>query len=105
MRLSSNGLSNLKDSINIFDRDEKLLLSSSRVDDSQKGGDIELLIVSKVIRKNYLRNTIVHKYIEENLLDIFNDVIEYSKNLMSIIKSTVKYIKAYNLDRMNLLFS
>ena len=42
-----------------------------------------------------LRNTIVHEYIEEELQDVFDEVLEYSKKLLKIIDISVEYAKRY----------
>jgi uncharacterized protein YutE (UPF0331/DUF86 family) len=39
-----------------------------------------------------VRNTIVHEYIEDELVDIFDEVLEYSKRLIEIINNTLDYI-------------
>ena len=39
-----------------------------------------------------VRNTIVHEYIEDELVDIFDEVLEYSKRLIEIINNTLNYI-------------
>jgi len=53
-------------------------------------GDIDELRMMKD-----LRNTIVHEYIEEELQDIFDEVLEYSKKLLKIIDTSVEYAKRY----------
>lgn len=40
-----------------------------------------------------VRNTIAHEYIEDNLTDVFEEVLEYSEKLISIIITTRKYIE------------
>lgn len=40
-----------------------------------------------------IRNTIVHEYIEDALVETFDEVLEYSKKLIQIIKNTLGYIK------------
>mgnify|MGYP000311778645 CR=1 FL=1 len=40
-----------------------------------------------------MRNTIVHEYIEDELVDVFCDVLEYTKELMSIMDNTKKYMQ------------
>ncbi len=40
-----------------------------------------------------LRNTIVHEYIEEELQDIFDEVLLYGKKLLIIMENTLKYIE------------
>ncbi len=49
--------------------------------------DIDELRVMKDIR-----NTIVHEYIEEELQEVFDDVLKYSKKLLEIMEKTEKYI-------------
>lgn len=39
-----------------------------------------------------MRNTIVHEYIEDHLVDVFEAVLEYSGSLMGIMKNTKKYM-------------
>jgi len=41
-----------------------------------------------------VRNTIVHEYIEDELVGVFEEVLEYSEKLIVIINNTLKYIKA-----------
>jgi uncharacterized protein with HEPN domain len=40
-----------------------------------------------------LRNTIAHEYIEDELSEVFEEVLEYSANLLEIIDSTTLYIE------------
>ena len=40
-----------------------------------------------------MRNTIVHEYIEDHLVDVFADVLEYTKSLMDIMENTQKYMR------------
>ena len=49
--------------------------------------DIEELRIMKDVR-----NTIVHEYIEDELVDVFDEVLEYSEKLIIIIKNTLIYI-------------
>ena len=50
--------------------------------------DIEELRVMKDIR-----NSIVHEYIEENLKGIFEEVLEYTKRLITIGQTTIEYVE------------
>ncbi len=50
--------------------------------------DIERLRIMKD-----LRNTIVHEYIEEELVELFEEVLEYTKELMQIMQTTLRYIE------------
>ncbi|TLP37115.1 capsule biosynthesis protein [Arcobacter arenosus] len=39
-----------------------------------------------------IRNTIAHEYIEDELVDVFDEVLEYTKKLIEIINTTLKYM-------------
>ena len=49
--------------------------------------DVEELRIMKDVR-----NTIVHEYIEDALVDVFDEVLEYSGKLILIIENTLEYI-------------
>jgi len=50
--------------------------------------DIEELRIMKDVR-----NTVVHEYIEDDLVEVFDEVLQYSETLILIIKNTLKYIE------------
>jgi uncharacterized protein with HEPN domain len=39
-----------------------------------------------------IRNTIAHEYIEDELVDVFDEVLEYTEKLIEIINTTLKYM-------------
>ncbi|QOY52701.1 hypothetical protein [Candidatus Sulfurimonas baltica] len=49
--------------------------------------DIEELRIMKDIR-----NTIVHEYIEDNLVEVFEEVLDYTAKLIEIINTTLNYM-------------
>lgn len=51
--------------------------------------DVEQLRIMKD-----LRNTIVHEYIEEELKDLFDEVLQYTAALMRMMQMTLHYIQA-----------
>ena len=55
MRLSDAEVMNLKSSVQGLDSKAKIYLFGSRVDDTKRGGDIDLLLVSKVLDKTSKR--------------------------------------------------
>ena len=56
--------------------------------------DIEKIRIMKDVR-----NTIAHEYIEDYLTEVFDEVLEYTEVLISIIKTTLSYIqKRYGAD-------
>lgn len=50
--------------------------------------DIEALRIMKDVR-----NTIAHEYIEDELTEVFEEVLLYTKALIHIINNTLKYIE------------
>ena len=53
--------------------------------------DIDELRIMKDIR-----NTIVHEYIEDDLVDTFEEVLEYCAKLIVIINNTIRYMEKMN---------
>lgn len=75
MRLSKEQIDTLKEAIFKVDEDASLYLFGSRADDSKRGGDIDLLIISgKVKRKDiwYIKDKFFDKFGEQKL-DIITD--------------------------------
>lgn len=50
--------------------------------------DIDELRIMKDIR-----NTVVHEYIEDALVEVFEEVLQYTSILITIIKNTLNYIE------------
>lgn len=75
MRLLLQEVNLLKTKLNSLCSDAKLYLFGSRVDDSKKGGDIDLLIVSSELSKKDLRLLRIEFFKEfgEQKLDIVLD--------------------------------
>ncbi len=75
MRLTVNEITLLKEKLALLSREAKLYLFGSRVDDSKRGGDIDLLVVSKKVTKKDLRKLRVafFKVFGEQKLDIILD--------------------------------
>ncbi|ADV46791.1 hypothetical protein [Nitratifractor salsuginis] len=40
-----------------------------------------------------IRNTIVHEYIEDELTEVFDEVLEYGKKLLAVMQTTDRYIE------------
>lgn len=79
MRLYAEQIEVLKNKLNVLSADAKLYLFGSRVDDSKKGGDIDLLVVSDELTKKDLRLLRVDffKHFGEQKLDIVLDNGEF----------------------------
>ena len=87
MRLSNKEIQNLKTSVLSFDPNAKLYLFGSRADDSKKGGDIDILIISKVITKKEIR-TIKFNFFDEfgeQKLDILVDEGNFENPFIKMI--------------------
>lgn len=75
MRLSKEEIGTLKAALKELDKDAALYLFGSRVSDKSRGGDIDLLVVSKKLGKRdarYLRQRFFDKFGEQKV-DILID--------------------------------
>ena len=57
--------------------------------------DIDELRIMKDIR-----NTIAHEYIEDDLVDVFEEVLQYTNKLIIITKTTLHYIEKLSKENM-----
>ena len=75
MRLTRDEITLLKQKLTSLSKEAKLYLFGSRVDDSKRGGDIDLLVVSSVLTKKDLRHLRLafFKVFGEQKLDIILD--------------------------------
>ena len=92
MRLSQEQIKVLKDRLKTISSTAKLYLFGSRVDDTKKGGDIDLLVVSKEMTKKDLRYLRIEffKHFGEQKIDIVLDNGEFKNPFTKhIIKKAV----------------
>ena len=61
------------------------------VNNAHKRGLFENIDTLRIMKD--VRNTIVHEYIEDQLVDVFEELIEYTAKLIKIIKTTLLYIE------------
>jgi predicted nucleotidyltransferase len=75
MRLEKDQIEVLKNKLSELSSNAKLYLFGSRIDDTKKGGDIDLLVVSDKLSKKDLRYLRIEffKYFGEQKLDIILD--------------------------------
>ena len=60
------------------------------VNNAHKRGLFENIEELRIMKD--IRNTVVHEYIEDELVDIFDEVLEYTEKLIMIIKNSLEYI-------------
>jgi len=75
MRLSKNEVETLKQTLRSLSPEAKIYLFGSRVDDTKKGGDVDLLVVSNVLTQKDLRKIRIEfmKRFGEQKMDILLD--------------------------------
>ncbi len=81
MRLSTNEVETLKRSLLNISDDAKMYLFGSRIDDSKKGGDIDILILSDKLTKRDIRKIRIDFFEKfgEQKLDIVLDKTNIQK--------------------------
>lgn len=87
MRLNNNEIKVLKDKLNSLSKEAKLFLFGSRTDDTKKGGDIDLLVISDILTKKDIRKLRIEffKNFGEQKLDIVLDNSKLSNPFTKII--------------------
>ena len=88
MRLTSDEVQTLKSTLKLLSDSAKLYLFGSRVDDSKRGGDIDLLVVSSELTKQDLRKLKFNFYEKfgEQKIDILLDNGKNKDIFIEIIK-------------------
>ena len=61
------------------------------VNNAHKRGIIDDIDKLRIMKD--VRNTIVHEYIEDELIEVFDEVLNYTKELLLIIDTTLNYIE------------
>jgi len=64
------------------------------VNHAHKRGLVEDIDELRVMKD--VRNNIVHEYIEDELTDIFEEVLEYTSKLIHMIQNTLAYMERYS---------
>lgn len=89
MRVLKQEINIIKNNILKFDKDAQVYLFGSRVDDNKKGGDIDILIVSDIIKKYDLIKieNIIFKQIDEQKIDFILSKKNITNNFIKMILS------------------
>ncbi len=87
MRLKSEEINLLKNTLSKLSHEAKLYLFGSRVDDNKKGGDIDLLVVSKDLKKRDLRTLRIEfcKNFGDQKIDILLDDGSFKQTFHKLI--------------------
>jgi len=89
MRLKEFEIKAIKDAVCSLDKNSKVYLFGSRVDDSKRGGDIDLIIISKklISGDKYKIYSRITKIIEEQKIDI---IIYNGKDKNLFVENSLK---------------
>ncbi len=92
MRLKKSEIDAIKSAINKYDNNAKVFLFGSRVDDSKKGGDIDLLIISDKIKldEKLKIETSLDLLIDEQKIDLITTPELNSAFLKNIYKQSIQ---------------
>ncbi len=87
MRLRKEERTVLKESVKALSEEAKIYLFGSRTDDTKRGGDIDLLIVSKTLKRSDLRSIRLafFKAFGEQKIDIILDNGDFSDPFHALI--------------------
>jgi predicted nucleotidyltransferase len=87
MRLKEEEIQTLKNTLKLLSEDARLYLFGSRVDDSKKGGDIDLLVISDKLSKKDIRKLRLDFFSKfgEQKIDIVLDDGSFSTPFVKII--------------------
>jgi len=90
MRLSNKEIETIKNSVLALDANAHVYLFGSRVDDTKRGGDIDLLIESTVLTKQDLRKIRWHFFerFGEQKMDLILDAGIENQAFIQMIKPT-----------------
>jgi len=66
------------------------------VNNAHKRGLFENIEELRIMKE--IRNTIVHEYIEDDLVEVFDDVLVYTKKLIKIMNNTLVYINSLKIE-------
>ncbi len=89
MRLSEFEVKSIKESIRVFDPDALIYLFGSRTDDSKKGGDIDILVLSEILTSKEKRLIKLDLYdkIGEQKLDIIISKNDANNSFVKLAES------------------
>ena len=89
MRVLKPEINIIKNNILKFDKDAQVYLFGSRVDDNKKGGDIDILIISDLIKKYDLIKIeyLIFQQIDEQKIDFIISKKNITNNFIKMILS------------------
>ena len=89
MRISEFEKEAIIDAVKSIDPNARVWLFGSRVDDSKKGGDIDIAILSESIKKNIMKEIQVRRYICDKIGEQRIDIVTSSEGKEAIFRLAV----------------
>ena len=90
MRITENQKNVIIDAVKNSDPNAKVWLFGSRVDDSKKGGDIDIAIFSEIINKNVMQEIEIRRFICDRIGEQKIDIVTTNSGKEAIFRLAVE---------------
>jgi len=90
MRITEHEKNVIIEAVNIADPNAKVWLFGSRVDDSKKGGDIDIAIFSEIINNDVMQKIKVQRFIYNSIGEQKIDIVTTNNGKEAIFKLAVE---------------
>jgi len=90
MRITENQKNVIIDAVKNSDPNAKVWLFGSRVDDSKKGGDIDIAIFSEIINKNVMQEIQIRRFICDRIGEQKIDIVTTNSGKEAIFRLAVQ---------------
>jgi len=90
MRITENEKNVIIDAVKSVDPDARLWLFGSRADDSKKGGDIDIAILSETVKKEIMKEIQVRRFICNRIGEQRIDIVTSSNGIEAFFRLAVE---------------
>ena len=90
MRITENEKNVIIDAVKSVDPDARLWLFGSRTDDSKKGGDIDIAILSETVKKEIMKEIQVRRFICNRIGEQRIDIVTSSNGIEAFFRLAVE---------------